>query len=94
VNIKDISLKYLREHFGYVAQEPNLFDLSVWDNIIYGYRGDAVDDDLRVLVDQAVLAADADFITEELPDVTFLISHTSELDLEFYGLVNMKFFIL
>ncbi len=34
--IKDLDLKWLRQHIGYVQQEPQLFGLSVRDNLLYG----------------------------------------------------------
>ena len=38
VNIKDISLKALRESIGYVSQEPVLIMGSIKDNLLYGNK--------------------------------------------------------
>lgn len=46
--------------------------MTIRENIVYGYSGDATDDELRTLVEKAAMAADADFITEELPEVIVL----------------------
>jgi len=35
-DIKDLDLTWLRQRIGYVQQEPNLFGLSVRENLIYG----------------------------------------------------------
>lgn len=34
--LKDLDVKWLRQHIGYVQQEPQLFGLSVRDNLLYG----------------------------------------------------------
>merc|ERR1712176_881116 len=39
-NIKDVDLTWLRQHIGYVQQEPNLFGLSVRENLTYGIPDD------------------------------------------------------
>jgi len=38
--IKDLDLRWLRQHIGYVQQEPQLFGLSVRDNLLYGVPDD------------------------------------------------------
>ena len=35
-NITDLSLKWLRRHIGYVQQEPQLFGMSIRENLLYG----------------------------------------------------------
>ena len=35
-NLSDLDLHWLRSHLGYVQQEPQLFGLSVRDNLLYG----------------------------------------------------------
>merc|ERR1712157_49965 len=61
-NIKDLDLQWLRQHIGYVPQEPQLFGLSVRENVTYG-----IPDDLEVTqeqIEQACKDANAhDFIT-------------------------------
>ncbi len=36
VDIKDLDVKWLRQHIGYVQQEPQLFGVSVRENLLYG----------------------------------------------------------
>merc|ERR1712226_797484 len=35
-NMKDLNLKWLRQHIGFVQQEPQLFGVSVRENLLYG----------------------------------------------------------
>ena len=42
---KNYNLKYLREQIGFVSQEPNLFNISIMENIKYG-KSDATDDEV------------------------------------------------
>jgi len=35
-NIKELDLNWLRQHIGYVQQEPQLFGVSIRDNLLYG----------------------------------------------------------
>lgn len=59
INIKDISLKSLRENIGIVQQDVYLFGGSVYENILYG-KPDATKEEVY----EAAKAADAhDFIT-------------------------------
>ena len=63
-NIKDINVRWLRQHIGIVSQEPVLFDMSIADNIRMG-KDDATQDE----IEQAAINANAhDFITN-LPKV-------------------------
>ena len=63
-NIKDINVRWLRQHIGIVSQEPVLFDMSIADNIRMG-KDDATQDEIK----QAAINANAhDFITN-LPKV-------------------------
>lgn len=62
-NIKDISLKSLRENIGIVQQDVYLFSGTVYDNIIYG-RPDAT----RQEVIEAAKAAGADGFITSLKD--------------------------
>ena len=43
VDVKDMSLDYLRENIGYVGQEPVLFATSIRENLLYGKK-DATED--------------------------------------------------
>ena len=36
IDLKDLDVQWLRQHIGYVQQEPQLFGLSVRDNLLYG----------------------------------------------------------
>ena len=62
-DIRDVSLRSLRESIGYVSQEPFLFYGSVQDNIAYG-AFDATDEE----VEAAAKAAQAHEFIRNLPD--------------------------
>lgn len=62
-DIKDFTLKSLRENIGIVQQDVFLFSGSVKENIAYGNL-DASDEEIV----QAAIAANADEFIEELPD--------------------------
>ena len=65
-NVKDINVKWLRQHIGIVSQEPVLFDMSIADNIRMGK-----DDASQQEIEEAAMNANAhDFITN-LPIVNF-----------------------
>lgn len=51
-NIKDINLKWLRQHVGYVGQEPVLFATSIRDNMKFG-KPDATDEEIISALKQA-----------------------------------------
>ncbi|XP_066910223.1 ATP-dependent translocase ABCB1-like isoform X2 [Clytia hemisphaerica] len=58
-NIKDINVKWLRQHIGIVSQEPVLFDMTIADNIRMGK-----DNATQQEIEQAAINANAhDFIT-------------------------------
>lgn len=63
VDIRDMPLRFLREHIGLVQQEPFLFNGTVRDNIAYG-RLNATQDDIEAV---ARAARAHDFI-EALPE--------------------------
>ena len=65
-DIKDINVKWLRQHIGVVSQEPVLFDGSISDNIRLGREG-ATQADIE---DSAKKANAHDFILE-FPDVSY-----------------------
>ncbi|MCP3875468.1 MAG: ATP-binding cassette domain-containing protein, partial [Desulfobacteraceae bacterium] len=51
-NIKDLSIKSLREHISIVTQEPILFNETVRDNIKYG-KSDASDEEIEIAAKSA-----------------------------------------
>jgi len=65
---REVSLRSLREHIGYIGQDPYLFYGSVTENIAYGLQvgagGDVSEADVR---EAAETAGAADFI-DDLPD--------------------------
>jgi len=63
-----INVKKFRSHFGYVGQEPVLFDMSLEDNVLYGVVGDVKDrkgmlNNLRVRANLDFVTTDADWST-------------------------------
>lgn len=63
VDIRDLTLKSLREHIGIVTQDTVLFDDTIANNIAYGVRGAS-----RAAVEDAARAAHAhEFIEKDLP---------------------------
>ena len=63
--MRDINVKWLRQHIGIVSQEPILFGTTIAENIRYG--GDDVSDEM--ITEAAKMANAYDFIME-LPDVS------------------------
>ncbi|GAQ79040.1 ATP binding cassette subfamily B [Klebsormidium nitens] len=63
VDIKKMQLKWLRKHIGLVSQEPNLFSVSIRDNIAYG-KENATDEEIEA----AARAANAHSFIERLPE--------------------------
>ena len=61
-DIRDVTLKSLRNNFALVTQEPILFDETIADNIALGRTGA-----LRVEVEAAAVAAAADGFVRDLP---------------------------
>jgi len=67
-DIMKINVKKFRSHFGYVGQEPVLFDMSLEDNVLYGVVGDVKDrkgmlNNLRVRANLDFVTTDADWST-------------------------------
>jgi len=62
-NIKDITIKSLRDNIAIVSQDAKLFNLSIKENIRYG-KLDATDKEIK----QAAKLAAADEFIEKLPD--------------------------
>ncbi len=61
-DIRDIKLSSLRKHIGYVAQEPFIFNRTIWENIAFGNP----DVNMKDIVKAAKTAKIHDFI-ETLP---------------------------
>jgi ATP-binding cassette subfamily B protein len=62
LNVKDIPLKQLRQIIGIVPQDPDIFSMSIYENIIYG-NPLADPEDIQYIVDSLHL----DAIFEKLP---------------------------
>jgi ATP-binding cassette, subfamily B, bacterial MsbA len=62
VDIRDLTLKSLREHIGIVTQETVLFDDTIASNIAYGANGAT-----RAAIEAAARAAHADEFVQMLP---------------------------
>lgn len=56
-NLKDISLKSLRESIGYVSQEPHMIIGTIRENLLLGNK-DASEADIK----EALLKANAGFV--------------------------------
>ncbi|AOZ93118.1 ABC transporter ATP-binding protein [Paenibacillus crassostreae] len=63
INIKDISLDYLRSHIGMVMQQSILFTGTIRDNISYG-KSDANQEEIEA----AAIAAEAHDFIQQMPD--------------------------
>ncbi|KAG7360075.1 efflux ABC transporter permease/ATP-binding protein [Nitzschia inconspicua] len=46
-NITDVNLQWLRRHIGYVQQEPQLFGMSIRENLLYGVDREISQDELE-----------------------------------------------
>jgi ATP-binding cassette subfamily B protein len=55
INLKDLSLKDLRQSIGFVPQEPVMFTGTAYDNILYG-RPDASEEEVHIAADIALAA--------------------------------------
>ena len=62
-NIKDLNLRWLREHIGVVSQEPVLFNTTIAENIRYGRLGATMEE-----IQQAARQANAYNFISDLPD--------------------------
>ncbi len=60
-DLRDLTLRSLREHVGFAFEEPTLFSVSVRENLLIGHPG-ATDDDINLVL-EAVQAA----FVHELP---------------------------
>jgi ABC-type multidrug transport system fused ATPase/permease subunit len=75
-NIKNISLKSLRENIGYVSQEPVLIIGTVRENMKYG-NVDATDDQIEA----ALKRANATFVYEMEGGLDAFVGSTTVLNL-------------
>jgi ABC-type multidrug transport system fused ATPase/permease subunit len=75
-NIKSISLKTLREHIGYVSQEPVLIIGTVRENLKYG-NIDASEEDIEL----ALSKANATFVYEMEKGLDSFVGSTTVLNL-------------
>mmetsp|Transcript_1957 Transcript_1957/g.2994 ORF Transcript_1957/g.2994 Transcript_1957/m.2994 type:complete len:658 (+) Transcript_1957:78-2051(+) len=65
-NVKDLDLKWLRQHIGFVQQEPQLFGVSVRENLLYGvYDSESVSQEK---MEQACRDANAHDFISSWPD--------------------------
>jgi ABC-type multidrug transport system fused ATPase/permease subunit len=48
-----VSLKSYYPHIGYLTQEPNVFDWSIRENLLYATTGDVTDDQLNTALEQS-----------------------------------------
>jgi ABC-type multidrug transport system fused ATPase/permease subunit len=53
IDIRKLDLKWLRENIGYVQQEPQLFGLTVRENVCYGLDRDVPQEELEDVCRQA-----------------------------------------
>jgi ATP-binding cassette subfamily B (MDR/TAP) protein 1 len=65
IDIKDLNIKWLRQHIGVVSQEPVLFAMSIADNIRFGRDGISQAD-----IEKAARQANAHSFISELPQVS------------------------
>jgi ATP-binding cassette subfamily B protein len=63
-DIADVSLESLRSKIGFVTQETPLFDGTITENVTYGVRGDASEEQIQ----QAARLAGVDELVASLPD--------------------------
>ena len=46
-DLTTLDLRWLRQHIGYVQQEPNLFGLTIRENMLYGVEGEISQEELE-----------------------------------------------
>lgn len=76
-DLRSIAPAWIREQIGVVSQEPNLFDLTIRENIAYGVTGN-VTPSMEAIVEAAKQANIHDFI-QSLPKVTAPLIDTNTL---------------
>uniref|UniRef100_A0A7S2SBD3 Uncharacterized protein n=1 Tax=Mucochytrium quahogii TaxID=96639 RepID=A0A7S2SBD3_9STRA len=67
MNVKNINTKWLREQIGFVQQEPQLFDTTIFENIAYGLPESSVPV-TQEQVEEAARAANAHEFIMSFPD--------------------------
>ncbi len=67
-DLRTLAPAWIREQIGIVSQEPNLFDLSIRENIAYGLCNQEVP--MEAIIEAAKQANIHDFIND-LPEVWF-----------------------
>lgn len=68
VDIKELDLKWLRNHIAAVSQEPVLFSGNIRDNILYGLQSDVDENLANQLFDRVVKESHVDDFVNTLPD--------------------------
>ncbi|PLN76740.1 multidrug resistance protein 3 [Aspergillus taichungensis] len=69
-NIQSLNLHWLRSQISLVGQEPQLFNTTIFENIVYGLAGDADSipaETLQKLVEDAAIKANAHDFISDLP---------------------------
>lgn len=66
--VKNLNVKYLRQHIGVVGQEPVLFATSIKENIRYSNENATMDD----IIASAKMANAHNFISK-LPQVIYIV---------------------
>lgn len=70
--LDDIALMSYYKHIGYLTQEPNVFDGTIRENMLYGLSAEAFEEDVAVInekLDAALRMAKCDFVYELLEGV-------------------------
>lgn len=65
-NMKDLNLKWVRQHIGFVQQEPQLFGVSVRENLLYGVENEQTISQEKI--EQACRDANAHDFISSWPD--------------------------
>ena len=66
-NKEHVSLDSYYKHIGYLTQEPNVFDGTIWENITYSIDEDELaHDELAQRVEDALRLSKCDFV-DSLP---------------------------
>lgn len=68
VDIKQMNLKWLRNHIAAVSQEPVLFSGTIRENILYGLKSNEDEKLASDLFDQVVQQSYVDDFVKSLPD--------------------------
>lgn len=68
VDIKELNLKWLRNHIAAVSQEPVLFSGTIRENILYGLRSDVDVNVANEMFERAVQESYVDDFVKTLPD--------------------------